>query len=85
MLCLRVPAGASCLDTIWYGVNVDHVKEYLLDTVRKIDTVVDSIRLPETDEDIRTNAFSRRVVPAALLPEWSVLVSSDVNRFLVLT
>jgi hypothetical protein len=41
-------AGASYLDMIWYGVNVDHVQELLIDMLYKVDVVLDNIRLPQS-------------------------------------
>ena len=55
-VCLRMLAGASYLDMIWYGVNVDHVTEYFLDMVKKIDIVIDNIKLPETKAEIELTA-----------------------------
>jgi hypothetical protein len=37
LITLRMLAGASYLDMIWYGVDVDHVHGLFLDTVRKIE------------------------------------------------
>lgn len=46
----------SYLDMIWYGVNVNHVTDIALDMIKKIDVVVDNIKLPETTEDIEKAA-----------------------------
>jgi hypothetical protein len=46
-------AGASYLDMIWYGVSVDHVSELFIATVKKIDKVLDNIKLPVSNNDIK--------------------------------
>lgn len=48
---LRVFSGAAYLDMIWYGVNVDHVQELVLDTATKLDATLDNIRLPSTENE----------------------------------
>ena len=41
---LRILSGASYLDMIWYGVNVDTVPSLFLDMLEKIDQVIDNIK-----------------------------------------
>jgi hypothetical protein len=48
---LRILSGATYLDMIWYGVNVDHVQEMVLSIVAKLDLILDNIQLPQTAAD----------------------------------
>ena len=53
---LRILAGASYLDMVWYEVNVDHVNELVIAMVRKIDDVLHNINIPNAPEDLRLMA-----------------------------
>ena len=46
-------AGASYLDMIWYEVSVNHVQEIFVDMLKKIDSVLHNIKLPETQEEMK--------------------------------
>jgi hypothetical protein len=49
---LRILAGASYLDIIWYGVDVDNygVHNLFKDTIMKLDSVIDNINFPISDD-----------------------------------
>ena len=44
---LRILAGASYLDMVWYEVNVEHVNELVTAMARKIDDILDNISITE--------------------------------------
>jgi hypothetical protein len=50
---MRLLAGASYLDMIWYGVDVDHVHELFIDTLSKLDKLdsLDNIKLPTNEAE----------------------------------
>jgi nuclease HARBI1 len=49
-ICLRILAGASYLDMIWYQVHVDQVRHYIRPVLEAIHAVINNINLPYTLE-----------------------------------
>ena len=50
---LRILAGASYLDMVWYEVNINHVNEIVIDMSKKIDIVLDNINFPNCPEELK--------------------------------
>ena len=50
---MRLLAGASYLDMIWYQVDVDHVHDIFFPTLEKLDKLdyLDNINLPATEAE----------------------------------
>ena len=65
MITLRILAGEKYLDMIWYRVSVDHVHEYVEDCLMAINSMVDNIRIPVTNEEWRVESEKFRAVLTA--------------------
>jgi hypothetical protein len=55
LVALRILAGASYLDMIWYGVPINHVDTYLFEMLPIMNKCpcLQSIRVPETAAEIK--------------------------------
>ena len=51
LITLRMLAGASYLDMIWYRVSIDHVHEMAWEVIQAINSEIDNIQWPKTLED----------------------------------
>ena len=66
---LRVLAGASYLDMVWYEVSVDSVMLIVMDMCRKITQTLQNVAVPTALEDLE-----------AIAREWEEALSRKVNR-----
>ena len=62
MITLRILAGAKYLDMIWYRVSVDHVRTYVDDCLMAINSKIDNIKMPTTDNEWRAESEKFREV-----------------------
>lgn len=61
MVTLRLLAGASYLDMIWYGIGLESVHPMFVTTLDRLNRVLDNVRIPDTNEKW-----------AALAERWSI-------------
>ena len=79
-MALRILAGASYLDMIWYQVDIDHVHEYTWEVIVAINEVEDNIQLPADEEGWKDLANQFDWHPNHLLH--SIYHQSTPNNFL---
>ena len=62
MITLRILAGAKYLDMIWYRVSVDHFQICVQDCLLAINSVLDNIKVPQTDAEWKAESEKFREV-----------------------